>query len=103
MRGPFRAFAKRLMAQLTGRINLRVEIGYDPEARVWHVVESDIPGLWLEADTAGELMNKLALAGPEMIELNVEHIMAAYGIRRRSPKRENFHAEVVSPIVAVPC
>lgn len=49
---------------------LRVHLARDAKTRRWYIAESDIPGLWVEADTPGALMDRIADAAPELIELN---------------------------------
>lgn len=55
---------------MSERVELSVHFAYDDEAEVWYVAKSDIPGLVLEADTPADLMNRVAEAAPELIELN---------------------------------
>lgn len=43
---------------------------WDPEAGVWFVTESDVPGLVTGAPTIPELQTKLQAMIPELIELN---------------------------------
>lgn len=43
---------------------------WDPEARVWYVSESDVPGLVTEAATVEEMNAKLRHMIPELLELN---------------------------------
>lgn len=47
-----------------------VKIQWDDEAKVWWGHSDDIHGLILEGDTAEELIQKMLIAAPEMIELN---------------------------------
>ncbi|MBQ7476061.1 MAG: DUF1902 domain-containing protein [Selenomonadaceae bacterium] len=47
-----------------------VQIHWDEEAKVWWGDSDDIHGLILEGDTAEELIQKMLVAAPEMIELN---------------------------------
>ena len=47
-----------------------VQIQWDNEAKVWWGYSNDINGLVLEGDTAEELIQKMLVAAPEMIELN---------------------------------
>jgi hypothetical protein len=49
---------------------LRIFCRYDPEIAVWYVVESDIPGLWLEGKTQAAFEAHLAEAAPELVDLN---------------------------------
>ncbi|HET9106193.1 MAG TPA: DUF1902 domain-containing protein [Steroidobacteraceae bacterium] len=43
---------------------------WDPEASVWYVSESDVPGLATEAPTVEEMERKLLRMVPELVELN---------------------------------
>jgi predicted RNase H-like HicB family nuclease len=43
---------------------------WDPEAAVWYVAESDVPGLVTEAPTVEEMNAKLKRMIPELLELN---------------------------------
>jgi len=63
------------------KITLRVTLAHDAKAGVWHVAESDVPGLHLEAATAEELARKVDTAAPEMVELNLDEILARHGGR----------------------
>jgi len=45
-----------------------VRIAWDDEARVWHVEESDIPGLATEADTLEELRRKVPVIIQDLLE-----------------------------------
>lgn len=47
-----------------------VNCQWDPEARVWYVAESDVPGLVTEAPTLEEMEAKLMRMIPELLELN---------------------------------
>lgn len=49
---------------------LQIHIKFDEEAKRWYIARSDIPGLRLEADTASELIERIAAAAPELVELN---------------------------------
>lgn len=55
---------------MSEHVELTVHFAYDQEAKVWYVAKSDIPGLALEAATPAELMNRVAEAAPELIQLN---------------------------------
>lgn len=59
-----------------GSVNLKtytVSCLWDPEARVWYVADSDVPGLVTEAATVEEMESKLQRMIPELLELNVSH------------------------------
>lgn len=49
---------------------LRVDIGFDDEAKVWYVCNSDVPGLAAEAATEDALVELLQVRVPELLELN---------------------------------
>ena len=53
---------------------LKVHLACDEETGRWYVAESEIPGLWLEADDPMALMSRIQEAAPELIELNQEEI-----------------------------
>ena len=67
---------------------LKVHLAFDAEASRWYVAESDIPGLCLEADDPAELIERIQLAAPELIELNNAEIVAACQQRL---KQKNGH------------
>ena len=47
-----------------------VQLAWDNEAKVWMATSEDIPGLILEAESADNLIQRVMLAAPEIIELN---------------------------------
>ena len=49
-----------------------LKLAYDPEARVWFVESSDLPGLNLEAATVERLQEQLPLAVADLIEKSGE-------------------------------
>ena len=63
---------------------LKVHLAQDEESGRWYVAESDIPGLWLEAETPAALIERIQQAAPELIELNQEEIIAACRARDAS-------------------
>ena len=67
---------------------LKVHLAQDEETGRWFVAESDIPGLWLEADSATDLMLRIEEAAPELIALNEAEILAAYKARDDGRRRE---------------
>ncbi len=67
------------------KIELKIHLARDEESGRWYVAESDIPGLHLEGATATELMQRIELAAPEMIELNVEEIVAKHARKIAAP------------------
>lgn len=59
------------------KIELKVHLAFDEEARVWYVAHSDIPGLSLEAATASALVERVEACAAEMIDLNLAKIIEA--------------------------
>lgn len=55
------------MLSVTGKIIL-VKAARDPEAEVWYVESSDVPGLNLEADTLEGLLERLPGAILDLME-----------------------------------
>jgi predicted RNase H-like HicB family nuclease len=49
---------------------LLVRADWDPEASVWYANSDDVPGLATEASTVEELMTKLKVMVPELLDLN---------------------------------
>ncbi len=49
---------------------LLVNALWDDEARVWVATSDDVPGLATEADTWEQLMEKLRVMVPELLEAN---------------------------------
>lgn len=47
-----------------------VRANWDAEAKVWVATSEDVPGLATEADTVEQLIEKLNLIVPELLELN---------------------------------
>jgi hypothetical protein len=47
-----------------------VKAEFDTEANVWHVSQTDVPGLAVEAETPEELLSLLKTIVPELLELN---------------------------------
>ena len=49
---------------------LVIKAAFDHEASVWHVSDSDIPGLATEARSFDSLREKLLIMVPELLEAN---------------------------------
>jgi len=49
---------------------IRVTAIWDSEAGVWVAASDDVPGLVTEADTSEQLVQKLRVLIPELLELN---------------------------------
>ncbi len=54
----------------SNRISLLVRATWDDEARVWVAESDDVPGLVTEASTTEQLLGKLRVLVPELLELN---------------------------------
>ena len=49
-----------------------VHAEWDPEAQVWVATSDNVPGLATEADTVEQLVAKLRVLIPELLEANAE-------------------------------
>lgn len=49
---------------------MRVQAFWDPEAEVWVAESPDVPGLATEAATLEDLLSKLSVMIPELLEEN---------------------------------
>jgi hypothetical protein len=58
---------------------LQVHINFDEEAGVWYVAKSDIAGLRLESDNPFRLIERIAEAARELMELNAARYRPALG------------------------
>lgn len=65
------------------QVLLKVSAVWDPDAGVWYISESDVPGLATEAETIEALNKKLMVMIPELLILN--------GVLKKS---DNDHLEV---------
>jgi len=54
---------------LTGK-TIHVEAVWDEEAKVWVATSDDVPGLITEANTSEELIKKLQVMIPELLQAN---------------------------------
>jgi hypothetical protein len=52
------------------RSSIVVRATWDPEAEVWIATSDDVPGLITEAASQPELIAKLSVMVPELIEMN---------------------------------
>ena len=50
-----------------------VKLVWDDETNRWYTETDDVPGLILEAPSFDELVDKVRLAAPEMLELNCDY------------------------------
>jgi hypothetical protein len=78
---------------------LKVHLACDEETGRWYVAESDIPGLWLEADDPIALMGRIQTAAPELIDLNEDEILAACRARPSAAKPRARHAKPLRPSI----
>jgi hypothetical protein len=79
---------------MSARLDLKVHIACDGETGRWYVASTDVPGLWLEADSAADLIGRLSLAAPEMIALNEAEIVARHTVATDRNRSERLHADV---------
>jgi hypothetical protein len=49
---------------------LTIRCAYDPEAKVWYVAETDVPGLATEAASMDALEQRIQAVVPELLQLN---------------------------------
>ncbi len=70
------------LLRFTRRKRGKIEIfaQWDDEARVWVATSKDVPGLVTEAETSEELVKKLKVMIPELLEANGEKIPDSSGI-----------------------
>lgn len=57
-------------------VDLKVHVARDADTGRWYVAASDIPGLRVEADSADELIRIIQDVAEDLIELNVDEILA---------------------------
>lgn len=55
---------------MEGSMDYRIQLVWDEEASVWIATSKDVPGLVLEGASLNQLLNRVRLAVPEMLELN---------------------------------
>ena len=51
-----------------------VKLIWDNEATIWYTESADIPGLVLHAPTFDELVERVRLASPELLEDNLNYV-----------------------------
>ena len=66
---------------MSSKPELKVHIDFDEEAGVWFVAKSDITGLHLESDNPFRLIERIAEAANELMELNAARHRPAMGWR----------------------
>ena len=49
---------------------LQIQADWDDEASVWVAISDDVPGLVTEAETLEQLIEKLKIMVPELLDLN---------------------------------
>jgi Domain of unknown function (DUF1902) len=54
-----------------------VRADYDPEARVWYVLDSDMPGLHCDAETLDGLQRKIGPMIEDLLEINADDLTQA--------------------------
>lgn len=68
-------------------IELKIHLAFDPEASVWYIAESDVPGLRLEADDPMELVRRISESVAELIELNEGEVLRKQATKKRPAVR----------------
>ena len=53
-----------------GEKQLHITLSWDDEAKVWYVSDSDVPGLSTWGATIDEIIGKVEVMVPELLELN---------------------------------
>lgn len=57
-----------------------VPASYDPEARVWYTLNSDIPGLFVDAASLEELATKAGAILPDLLEIHADDLLDKGGL-----------------------
>lgn len=52
-----------------------IRANYDPEARVWYSIDSDIPGLAADAETIEELAAKAGTMLPDLLKIHADDFL----------------------------
>lgn len=55
---------------MVGKKKIRVNAFWDDEAKVWVATSDDVPGLATEAESSEQLIEKLRILIPELLEAN---------------------------------
>jgi len=55
---------------MLGKKKIRVNAFWDDRAKVWVATSDDVPGLATEAETSEQLIEKLRVMIPELLEMN---------------------------------
>lgn len=98
--------ARRLGFAVPKFVELKVHLAEDEETGRWYIAESDIPGLRVEAATAGDLIRMVEEVAPDLIELNVAEILENAGVKlakRTAPKPSLGIKPVFDSPMAVAC
>lgn len=51
-----------------------IKAEYDPDARVWWIADSDLPGLAADAETLEELASKAGAMLPDLLDIHADEI-----------------------------
>jgi len=62
--------ARRKYPTMAHQHEFSVSVEWDEEAQVWYVAESDVPGLATEAPSMDQMIAKLKVMVPELLEEN---------------------------------
>lgn len=80
-------------ATRTGTPVLHVNAVWDDEAKVWTATSEDVPGLVTEAATQEELLRKLRVMVPELLEIN-----GLDPVNGLAPRELLIHSEQRAPL-----
>ena len=74
---------------------LEIKAKYDVEDKVWFIVESDIPGLHVEAETFEQLLEVIYDVAGELIEANLpDYVLSAPDVPLYVMAQSLVHARV---------
>lgn len=74
---------RRIGMNVREDIELKVHLAFDPEASVWYIAESDIPGLRLEADDPMDLVRRISESAGELLNLNQSEVLERHQSKAR--------------------
>jgi len=78
-------------------IELKVHIAQDEETGVWYIAASDIPGMRVEGDTADELIRRIEDVASDLLELNLDEVIANVAARHRKQSTKRAAKPAKSP------
>lgn len=73
---------------------------YDPDAKVWYVIDADIPGLAVDAATLEALAAKAGTMLPDLLEIHADEIVDPARLEGPHRIRIIAHHEHEFPVAA---